>query len=112
MAFFIGFPLFPRNLGVRRGEKILAFLVVFHAFSKKQARERRSGFATLSGLCVPSVLNSSSSVKKCDKILSGCGHCATQMGEAFLLTVGAFPLTVELLCLQSLKALIGCTFPL
>ena len=32
------------------------------------------------------------------------------MGEAFLLTVGASLLTVELLCLQSLKALIRCTF--
>ena len=34
------------------------------------------------------------------------------MGEAFLLTVGAFLLTVKLLCLQSLKALIRGTFPL
>ena len=34
------------------------------------------------------------------------------MGEAFLLTVGAFLLTVKLLCLQSLKALIRRTFPL
>ena len=34
------------------------------------------------------------------------------MGEAFLLTVGAILLTVELLCLQSLKALIRRTFPL
>ena len=33
-------------------------------------------------------------------------------GEAFLVTVGAFVLTVKLLCLQSLKALIRCTFPL
>ena len=33
-------------------------------------------------------------------------------GEAFLLTVGAILLTVELLCLQSLKALIRRTFPL
>ena len=33
-------------------------------------------------------------------------------GEAFLLTVGAFFLTVKLLCLQSLKALIRRTFPL
>ena len=33
-------------------------------------------------------------------------------GEAFLLTVGAFLLTVKLLRLQSLKALIRCTFPL
>ena len=33
-------------------------------------------------------------------------------GEAFLLTVGAFLLTVEVLCLQSLKALIRRTFPL
>ena len=33
-------------------------------------------------------------------------------GEAFLLTVGAFLLTVKLLCLQSLKALIRRTFPL
>ena len=32
-------------------------------------------------------------------------------GEAFLLTVGAFLLTVELLYLQSLKALIRRTFP-
>ena len=32
-------------------------------------------------------------------------------GEAFLLTVGAFLLTVKLLCLQSLKALIKHTFP-
>ena len=31
---------------------------------------------------------------------------------AFLLTVGAFLLTVKLLCLQSLKALIRRTFPL
>ena len=31
-------------------------------------------------------------------------------GEAFLLTVGAFFLTVRLLCLQSLKALTRCTF--
>ena len=34
------------------------------------------------------------------------------MGEAFLLTVGAFLLTVKLLCLQSLKALMRRTFPL
>ena len=33
-------------------------------------------------------------------------------GEAFLLTVGAFLLTVKLLCLQSLKVLIRCTFSL
>ena len=33
-------------------------------------------------------------------------------GEAFLLTVGAFLLTVKLLCLQSLMALIRRTFPL
>ena len=38
--------------------------------------------------------------------------CHKHPGEAFLLTVGAFLLTVELLCLQSLKALIGRTFPL
>ena len=34
------------------------------------------------------------------------------LGEAFLLTVGARLLTVKLLCLQSLKALIRRTFPL
>ena len=34
------------------------------------------------------------------------------MGEALLLRVGVFLLTVKLLCLQSLKALIGRTFPL
>ena len=34
------------------------------------------------------------------------------LGEAFLLTVGAFLLTVKLLCLQSLKVLIRRTFPL
>ena len=34
------------------------------------------------------------------------------LGEVFLLTVGASWLTVKLLCLQSLKALIRCTFPL
>ena len=33
-------------------------------------------------------------------------------GEAFLLTVGAFLLTVKLLCLQSVKALIRRIFPL
>ena len=33
-------------------------------------------------------------------------------GEAFLLTVGAFLLTVKLPCLQSLKALLRRTFPL
>ena len=33
-------------------------------------------------------------------------------GEAFLLTVGAFLLTVKLPCLQSLKALMRRTFPL
>ena len=33
-------------------------------------------------------------------------------GEVFLLTVGVFLLTVKLLGLQSLKALIRCTFPL
>ena len=33
-------------------------------------------------------------------------------GEAFLLTVGAFLLTVKLLCLQSLKALIRSIVPL
>ena len=33
-------------------------------------------------------------------------------GEAFLLTVGAFLLTVKLLCLQSLRPLIRRTFPL
>ena len=36
----------------------------------------------------------------------------TFLGEAFLLTVGAFLLTVKLLCLQSLKALTRRTFPL
>ena len=34
------------------------------------------------------------------------------LGEAFLLTVGAFLLTVKLPCLQSLKPLIRRTFPL
>ena len=34
------------------------------------------------------------------------------LGDASLLTVGAFLLTVKLLCLQSLKALIRRTFPL
>ena len=33
-------------------------------------------------------------------------------GAVFLLTVGAFLLTVKLLCLQSLKALFRCTIPL
>ena len=33
-------------------------------------------------------------------------------GEVFLLAVGVFLLTVELLCLQSLKALMRRTFPL
>ena len=33
-------------------------------------------------------------------------------GGSFVLTVGAFLLTVKLLCLQSLKALIRRTFPL
>ena len=33
------------------------------------------------------------------------------IGGSFLLTVGAFLLTVKLLCLQSLKALIRRTFP-
>ena len=37
---------------------------------------------------------------------------ALPKGEVFLLTVGAFLLRVKLLCLQSLKALIRCTFPL
>ena len=35
-----------------------------------------------------------------------------EKGEAFSLTVGAFLLTVKLLCLQSLKALIRRAFPL
>ena len=34
------------------------------------------------------------------------------LGEVFLLTVGAFLLTVKLLCLHSLKGLIRRTFPL
>ena len=34
------------------------------------------------------------------------------MGEALLLTVGAFLLTVKFFCLQSLKALIRRTFAL
>ena len=34
------------------------------------------------------------------------------LGEAFLLRIGAFLLTIKLLRLQSLKALIGRTFPL
>ena len=44
-------------------------------------------------------------------------HAAAQgggeysLGEACLLTVGAFLLTLKLLCLQSLKALIRRTFP-
>ena len=33
-------------------------------------------------------------------------------GEASLLTIGVFLLTVKLLCLQSIKALIRRTFPL
>ena len=41
-----------------------------------------------------------------------CKLGALEKGEAFLLTVGAFLLTVKLLCLQSLKALIRLTFPL
>ena len=35
-----------------------------------------------------------------------------QGGKLFLLTAGAFLLTVKLLCLQSLKALTRRTFPL
>ena len=35
-----------------------------------------------------------------------------RMGEAFLLRVGAFLLTVKLLCLQSLKARLRRTLPL
>ena len=35
-----------------------------------------------------------------------------RLEEAFLLTVGAFLLTVKLLCLQSLKALIRLASPL
>ena len=46
-----------------------------------------------------------------DKIEDGFGNQFGE-GEAFLLTVGAFLLTVKLLCLQSLKALIRYTFPL
>ena len=34
------------------------------------------------------------------------------LGEVLLLAVGAFLLTVELLCLQSLKALLRRTLPL
>ena len=44
-----------------------------------------------------------------------CPHLFVSLiltGEAFLLTLGAFSLTVELLCLQSLKALIRHTFAL
>ena len=37
---------------------------------------------------------------------------ALKSGEAFLLAVGAFLLTVKLLCLQFLQALIRRTFPL
>ena len=36
----------------------------------------------------------------------------SERGKRFWLTVGAFLLTVKLLCLQSLKALIRRTFPL
>ena len=44
--------------------------------------------------------------------LSRMGQNRCFWGKAFLLTVGAFLLTVKLLCLQSLKALIRRTFPL
>ena len=44
---------------------------------------------------------------KSTHLLGGC-----LCGHALLLTVGAFLLTVKLLCLQSLKALTGRTFPL
>ena len=40
------------------------------------------------------------------------GHKLLFQGGAFLLTVGVFLLAVELLCLQSLKALVRHTFPL
>ena len=43
---------------------------------------------------------------------SGPQKGPAERGEAFLLTVGAFLLTVKLLCLQSLKALLRRTFPL
>ena len=45
-------------------------------------------------------------------VLLGLFENTKEKGEAFLLTVGAFLLTVKLLCLQSLKALIRRTFPL
>ena len=44
--------------------------------------------------------------------LGGGGVHKIWWGKPFLLTVGAFLLTVKLLCLQSLKALIRRTFPL
>ena len=49
----------------------------------------------------------------CLREFRGGGGVNFGKGEAFLLTVGAFLLTVKILCLQSLKALImRCTFPL
>ena len=54
--------------------------------------------------------------KSIDQIGKSCQKMSEKRlfsaGKAFLLTVGAFLLTVELLCLQSLKALIRRSFPL
>ena len=50
--------------------------------------------------------------KFCLRVFSLCVFSLPTNGGNFLLTVGAFLLTVKLLCLQSLKVLIRRTFPL
>ena len=46
------------------------------------------------------------------KMLKFCPPPKKRKGEAFLLAVGAFLLTVELLCLQFVDVLLRHTFPL
>ena len=77
----------------------------------QQGRARRIRRWGPGGLCI---INTS---QKYSLEMGGLGAAVEgfpkfQRGEAFLLTVGAFLLTVKLLCLQSLKALIRLSFPL
>ena len=64
------------------------------------------------GLALKAKHSSAQPGRRFTEAMLGTENRGKSKGEAFLLTVGAFLLTVKLLCLQSLKALIRRTFPL
>ena len=69
----------------------------------------------------PTLWMTASQRTRCQRPSPGCSsfvieeskklEATDKIGGSFLLTVGAFLLTVKLLCLQSLKALIKQAFP-